>query len=155
MDMNKEQNLNDYAKDIASLTCEMERVCRAKETLFCESINITPVEFRCLRYLINNSFAQVKELAHNMDLTPSRVTSLLNGLEKNHYIKREISKKDRRIIKIVLTKEGEEFAVETQNHYINFHVQILESVEDKSKLEDMLRNLNTFKETLEGFLKKN
>ena len=152
--MDKQKILTDYAKNIASLTCEMEKVCRAKETLFCESINITSVEFRCLRYLLNKSFAQVKELAHNMDLTPSRVTNLLNSLENNNYIKREISPKDRRIIKILLTQQGKEFAVQTQEKYINFHVKILESVEDKSKLEDMLNNLNAFKDTLESFLKK-
>ena len=67
-------NLTQYAKNISRLTFEMEKVCRTKEVFFCDTINLTPVEFRCLRYLLRNTFPQVKELASHMGLTAARVT---------------------------------------------------------------------------------
>lgn len=148
-------HLTDYANDISKLTFEMEKVCRTKEVFFCNSINITPVEFRCLRYLLKAIFPQVKELANNMDLTPSRITSLLNSLEKKGYVVREIAKEDRRIIKVTLTPIGRDFAQNVQNKYVKFHEDILSSIDDENKLENMLFSLQNFQITLETFLNQN
>jgi DNA-binding MarR family transcriptional regulator len=145
-------NLEEYAKSIAQLTFEMEKVCRTKEVLFCKSIDLTPIEFRCLRFLINNNFAQVKDLASNMDLTPSRVTTLLNSLEEKNYVKRDISNEDRRIIKVSLTSNGVEYTKNIQNKYIKFHEDILSSFENESKLQDIVCSLKSFQNTLEQFL---
>jgi len=76
--MNLEQK-DEFAQNIATLTMDMEKVCRSKETYFCNKIDITPVEFKCLRYLLSNTFPQVKELASHMSLTAARVTNLLNS----------------------------------------------------------------------------
>jgi len=149
------EHLTDYANDISKLTFEMEKVCRTKELFFCDSINITPVEFRCLRYLLKATFAQLKELASNMDLTPSRVTSLLNSLEKKGYVTREIDTKDRRIIKVTLTPIGRDFVQNIQDKYVKFHEDILSSIDDENKLENMLFSLQNFQITLEAFLNKN
>jgi len=151
MDTNKN---NDFAKDIAAITVDMEKVCRAKESYFCNKINITPVELKCLRYLLDNDFPQVKELASNMCLTAARVTNLLNSLEKKDYIVREISDEDRRVIKAHLTKKGREFAITLQNEYVNYHREIIESMSNEQDLKQLLNTINTFKITLEQFLKK-
>lgn len=145
-------SLKDYAQNISTLTFEMEKVCRTKEVLFCDSINITPVEFRCLRYLLNSSFALAKDLAQNMDLTPSRVTNLLNSLEKKGYVIREISSKDRRVININLTQVGQSFAEDIQSKYVKFHENILLTIEDETQLKEMLCSLKSFQQILENFL---
>ena len=145
-------NLTQYAKNISRLTFEMEKVCRTKEVFFCDSINLTPVEFRCLRYLLKDTFPQVKELASQMDLTQSRVTNLLNSLEKKGYVLREISSSDRRIIQVTLTSIGKDFANDIQNKYIKFHEDILSSVENETNLLNMLTSMKTFQTTLETFL---
>jgi len=145
-------DLEEYAKSIAKLTFEMEKVCHTKEILFCKSINLTPIEFRCLRFLIKNDFSQVKDLASNMDLTPSRVTTLLNSLEDKNYVKRDISSEDRRIIKVSLTDIGIEYTKQIQEKYIKFHEDILSSVENENKLQEMICSLQSFQNTLEQFL---
>ncbi len=146
--------LEQYAKDIAKLTYDMEKICRAKEVYFCDSINLTPVEFRCLRYLLSNTFPQVKELASNMDLTPSRITNLLNSLENKEYVSRIMSKKDRRIIEISLTQSGKEYAEDIQDKYYKYHENILSSINEETKIEDILNNIKCFQGTLETFLEK-
>jgi len=144
---------NNFAKDIATITVDMEKVCRAKESYFCNKINITPVELKCLRYLLDNNFPQVKELASNMCLTAARVTNLLNSLEEKQYVQREISNEDRRVIKARLTKKGRDFALTLQNEYINYHREIIESMSQEQDLKQLLDTINTFKKTLEQFLK--
>jgi len=152
--INKENKTdNCFAKSIANLTLDMEKVCRTKETYFCDKINITPVEFKCLRYLLENSFPQVKELASHMSLTAARVTNLLNSLEKKEYIKRTISHMDRRVIQVQLTVSGKKFANNVQDEYIKFHQEIIESIGDEAELMNLLESIKTFKTTLETFLK--
>jgi MarR family transcriptional repressor of emrRAB len=142
----------DFAQSIAELTIDMEKACRSKETYFCDKINITPVEFKCLRYLLDNSFPQVKELASHMHLTAARVTNLLNSLEKKSYLKRTINSKDRRVIQVQLTKSGKTFANNVQAEYIKFHQEIIESIGDEEELINLLESIKTFKITLETFL---
>jgi len=145
-------NLTQYAKNISRLTFEMEKVCRNKEVFFCDTIHLTPVEFRCLRYLLKDTFPQIKELASEMNLTPSRVRNLLNSLEKKAYVLRKISSKDRRIIQVNLTETGRIFANDIQDKYIKFHKDILSSIDDETNLLNMLTSMKTFQTTLEEFL---
>ena len=152
--MDKNFKTENFAKNIASLTVDMEKVCRTKETYFCNKINITPVELKCLRYLLDHSFPQVKELALNMGLTAARVTNLLNSLENKGYVKRTISKEDRRIIKAKLTDEGMIFANRIQDEYVNYHKEIIESMDNEEDLIRLLESIKLFKLTLEQFLKK-
>jgi DNA-binding MarR family transcriptional regulator len=147
-------NEKDLANSIATITMDMEKICRAKETYFCNQINVTPVELKCLRYLLENEFPQVKELASNMSLTAARVTNLLNSLEKKGHISREISSEDRRVIKAYLTPQGREFALDLQDKYLDYHKEIIESMSDEQDLKSLLDTINTFKKTLEQFLKK-
>jgi len=147
--------LKKFANDLSTLTFEMQKICSLKETYFCKSINLTPIEFRCLRYLYNNDFLRLSELAKKMELTPSRVTTLLNSLEKKEYLKRDISPNDRRIIKVALTAEGEQYAKEITNKYIDFHKEILNLIEDEYDIDDLLKNLHNFQNIMKGFIKIN
>ena len=88
-----------------------------------------------------------------MDLTPSRVTNLLNSLEKKDYVIREISSKDRRIIKINLTNTGRSFTQNIQDKYVKFHEDMLSSIKNEDQLQDMLSSLKRFQNILEKFLK--
>jgi DNA-binding MarR family transcriptional regulator len=148
-----DKSLQNYATNIAKLTFDMEKICRTKEVLFCDSIDLTPVEFRCLRYLLKANFSQVKDLANDMNLTPPRITSLLNSLEEKKYVSRVIASDDRRIIKVTLTSLGEEFATEIQKKYVKFHEDILSSIENENELEEILASLKSFQNILETFLK--
>ncbi len=46
-------------------------------------------------------------IAQEMDLSPSRLTRILNVLEERKYITRKISEGDRRVISVQLTKQGD------------------------------------------------
>ncbi len=46
-------------------------------------------------------------IALEMDLSPSRLTRILNVLEERKYITRKISEGDRRVISVQLTRQGD------------------------------------------------
>jgi len=46
-------------------------------------------------------------IAQEMDLSPSRLTRILNVLEERKYITRKISEGDRRVISVQLTRQGD------------------------------------------------
>ncbi|MDX1809648.1 MAG: MarR family transcriptional regulator [Sulfurospirillaceae bacterium] len=148
-----DKNLEQYADEISKLTFNMQKLCSAKEAFFCATINLSPIQFRCLRYLLKTTFLQVKELADNMELTPSRITNLLNHLESKGYIQREISSKDRRIIKVTLTKLGRDYAVDIKGKYIKYHEDILSAIEDENELKNLFESLKKFEGILDNFLK--
>jgi len=146
------KNLKQYAQDISQITFDMEKVCRTKEDIFCNSINVTSVEFRCLRYLLKSSFTLVKDLATDMDLTPPRVTTLLNSLEKKAYLTREVALNDRRVVKVNLTENGKIFAKDISKRYVKFHENLLSLMKDENQIKEILENLKCFQQTLEIFL---
>ncbi|WP_331774402.1 MarR family winged helix-turn-helix transcriptional regulator [Sulfurospirillum sp. 1612] len=150
--MIEDKSLEQYADEISKLTFNMQKMCTAKEALFCATINLSPIQFRCLRYLLKTTFLQVKELADNMELTPSRITNLLNNLESKGYIQRKISNKDRRIIKVTLTKKGREYATEVREKYIKYHEEILSMLKDEEEIKSLFTNLKKFEQILDEFL---
>ncbi|MCR3922521.1 MAG: MarR family transcriptional regulator [Firmicutes bacterium] len=52
--------------------------------------------------------ARISEISHMMHVTSPTVTQLVNGLAKSGYVERTIDPKDRRSIRVTLTKQGED-----------------------------------------------
>lgn len=150
--MIKDERLEQYAGEISKLTFHMQKLCATKEAQFCATINLSPIQFRCLRYLLKTTFLQVKELAENMELTPSRITNLLNNLESKGYIQRKISSKDRRIIKVTLTKNGREYASDIREKYIKYHGEMLAMLENEDEIKSLFKNLKKFEQIVGEFL---
>lgn len=150
----KKVEIKKFAQIIAELTYELEKTCNKKEAFFCNSKGLSPMEFRCLRYLVNNDFPLVKDLAKELRVTPPRITTILNKLEEKNIIERKIDASDRRVIKVSLNRYGNDFAKKICSEYIEFHEKILETM-DKDKLSPLLENLNGFHQTITNFLDNN
>ncbi len=151
---NEYNQYDEYAKIIAELTYELEKSCHKKEIFFCNSKKVSPMEFRCLRYLVDNNFASMKDLADEVGVTPPRITTLLNKLESKKFIERKINFEDRRIIKVSLTKNGAKFAKEICDEYLKFHKSILKSM-NNDELDGLFKNLTIFHKRLSDFLNEN
>jgi len=148
------KDIDEYTKMIVNLTYELEKSCQKKETIFCSRINLTPMEFRCVRYLYEHSSVMANELSSVLGVTRPRITMLLNKLEEKNLISRDIGKSDRRNIYISLNENGKEFADEMCKEYISFHKEMLKVI-GKDKMEELLSNLNTFHQVLSKYITKN
>jgi len=152
--MKNTEELEDYANAMAELMFKLEKTCNLKEELFCSIYNLSPMEFRCVRHLSGSCFSSIKKLSVKMNLTPSRLTHLLNGLKKKKLIVRKIDKNDRRIIKVSLNEDGIKFAKEINEKYVQFHLELLKFIDGK-EVGPILQHLQHLLSAVTYFLNTN
>lgn len=69
--------------------------------------NFSALHFVTLQYVKENK-PLMKDLADFLAITPPSATSLINSLVEDKMIKRTTDENDRRLVRIVLTKNGDE-----------------------------------------------
>ena len=106
-------------------------------------IEINSAQGRIMFVLWRNDGISIKELGEKTSLKKSTMTSMLDRLEENGYIKRVPSKEDRRKILIKRTQKD----IEMEKKYIEVSQDMTGiyysgfSDEDKDRFEDYLRRL--------------
>ena len=92
---------------------------------------------------ISDRGVEMSTLSWDLALDNSTVTRLVNRLEKKNLVFRKKSKKDKRLIKVCLTKEGE--AIQNRiEEKIDFLGSKIESQFSYEKKIDILNNLSSF-----------
>jgi len=84
---------NSTASRLANLTFSLLANCQEKEEHLAELHGLTQSEFRCLRLFGTDESLNNKTIAERMNLSPSRLTRIIDGLVKKKYIRREIDLK--------------------------------------------------------------
>jgi len=74
--------LNHNAERLADLTFSLLANCQEKEIRLAEIHSLTQAEFRCLRLFGSNESINNKAIAERMNLSPSRLTRIIDGLFK-------------------------------------------------------------------------
>jgi DNA-binding MarR family transcriptional regulator len=121
--------LNENAEKLANLTFSLLANCQEKEVRLAEVHNLTQAEFRCLRLFGSDEIINNKAIAERMNLSPSRLTRIIDGLVQKEYILREIDPNDRRNMKVSLSKKGRLLVQQLNKAYIDIHKEILEDIE--------------------------
>jgi Transcriptional regulators len=65
-----------------------------------------------------------------MNLSPSRLTRIIDGLVGKEYIIREIDPNDRRNMKVCLSTRGQLLVQQLNKSYIEIHKEILQDIEE-------------------------
>ena len=102
--------------------------------------HLTMVQLEALIFLKKQKDAQMSDIAHHFSITMPSATSLVNKLIEFKYAQRKNDPKDRRVIKINLTTQGERLldeAIAQRKQKITKLLSYL-SLQDK---EDLLRIL--------------
>lgn len=118
---------------MVDLVLQLVKVCQYKEQYFANQFNITTVELRCLQCFNSQNNISIKELTKCMGLTSSRITYILNSLEKKKLLTREISKSDRRGINVCLTNKAVPFVENLNQSYVKFHERLLRGIPEKKR----------------------
>lgn len=74
--------LNQHAEQLANLTFSLLANCQEKEVRLAEIHGLTQAEFRCLRLFNSEETVNNKKIAERMNLSPSRLTRIIDGLVK-------------------------------------------------------------------------
>ncbi len=93
------------------------------------SLGMSTVEYRILKNLLERGPLPMIELANINMVTQGWVTGVVDKLEKNGFVRRERSSKDRRVINIEITNKGKIIFKKIEELHIKF-------------IEDSLRNFN-------------
>ena len=117
------------AVQLADLTFKLLANCQEKEARLAEQHGLTQAEFRCLRLFGTEESSNNKQIAKRMNLSPSRLTRIIDGLVRKDYLIREIDPNDRRNMRVTLSKQGVLIVQQLNNAYINIHREILTDID--------------------------
>jgi len=123
---------------ISSLLIDLQR-------LFKNEVAFKDISYSQVLALISISDrgVEMSTLSWDLALDNSTVTRLVNRLEKKNLVFRKKSKKDKRLVKVCLTKEGE--AIQNRiEEKIDFLGSKIESQFSYDKKIDILNNLSSF-----------
>jgi len=110
---------------------------------------ITRIQWIALYYLKRKELISQRDLSNLMGVKDSSAGRLIDRLERDGYIKRERTKKDRRVILISLTKEGDNLITELMFVGINFKNDLVNDISDEDisiyekVLSKMVQNVST------------
>ena len=123
---------------ISSLLIDLQR-------LFKNEVTFKDISYSQILALISISDrgVEMSTLSWDLALDNSTVTRLVNRLEKKNLVFRKKSKKDKRLIKVCLTKEGEAIQNKIEEK-IDFLGSKIESQFSYDKKIDILNNLSSF-----------
>ena len=141
------------AELLGKLIFEILPICQKKEADLAEEHGLHHVEFKCLRLFGIDETLSNKEIAKRMNLSESRLTRIMDGLVKKGYMKREIDKSDRRLMKLSLFGRGKMLTNKLNNAFIEVHSEILQEI-DISQHESLITNMEHLHSAVEKWLKK-
>lgn len=91
---------------------------------------IYPGQPKLLSLIKANEGIHQKELSKKMCVKPATITGMLVKLEANHYIYRKMDDVDKRIMRVYLTPEGHQFAMEAENFLNELTEQLFSDFSD-------------------------
>ena len=122
---------------ISSLLIDLQR-------LFKNEVTFKDISYSQILALISisDSGVEMSSLSWDLALDNSTITRLVNRLEKKNLVFRKKSKKDKRLVKVCLTKEGEAIQNKIEEK-IDFLGSKIESQFSYDKKIDILNNLSS------------
>ncbi|MGD1006662.1 MAG: MarR family transcriptional regulator [Ignavibacteriaceae bacterium] len=128
--MSKKEDKSQNAEILAELTFSFLATCQEKENRLAEQHGLTHAEFRCLRSFGTEECLNNKSIAERMNLSPSRLTRIINKLVLKEYIVREINNTDRRNMCVSLSGKGKQIVQLLNQSYLDIHTEILKDIDE-------------------------
>jgi DNA-binding MarR family transcriptional regulator len=93
--------------------------------------NIYPGQPRLITLIKRNEGITQKELSQKNCVKPATITEMLKKLELNHYVYRVPDEKDKRIMRVYLTAQGQRFAEHSEQYAKNMTDLIFRGFSDE------------------------
>lgn len=140
--------MNKEYQSVAELVCELTRNCNMKEEYFAASFNLSPTEVRLLKLYAFADVYSIKGIREKLNLTPGRITHILQALEKKNLVIRIPDANDRRSITVKLLPKAAPLIQNLHQNYNKLHEDILKNVkgiEMKNIQESLQALVDVFK----------
>ena len=140
--------VQDSARRLATLSLRLFHICQEKERRIARAFGLTTAGLSCIRYLYIHEAPSVGDLARRLEVSSSRITRVIRGLERRELVRRFVDLRDRRRIVVQLTRAGWRTAARIHRVYHDVHAEIL-SYLDPGEHEPMLAHLESLMEAFE------
>lgn len=122
--------------DFLNRAVKVRRIIEQSDTF--ENKAVTFLQVQVLEYIKNRSKASVGSLAQELNMSLSSMTQLTNRLADAGLIKREVNSIDRRVVLLLLTKNGEKFIKAFTKQMVVGHLKIFSLIPNRD-IKEMIR----------------
>jgi len=144
---------NKTAKLLASLTFHLVTSIQEKHTRLADELGLTEVELKCLLSLGTDKGLNNTNVAKRIHLTASRVTRIIDGLEKKGYLNKGHNHKDSRSLSLSLSRKGRLFIKKLNKQNVDMHSKILVEIK-KSQRKALIHTMENLNSVAERRLRK-
>lgn len=132
--------LNDVEKDSMHVIFgQVIRLHFLRSHSYLDKIGIYPGQAPLLFALKRNNGQSQKELSKKLSVTPATITVMVQRMEKNGYVRREIDEKDKRITRIFINEKGIKICEELHKIHKEIEVECMINFKEEDKI--LLSNL--------------
>ena len=145
-------NKNETARYLASLTSQLINSYEEKNIRLGIKAGLTGSEFKCLSHFGSTKVMSNTEIANRMNLSPARLTRIIDGIVKKGFMTKEYATKDWRSVNIRLSRKGKSFIQKSEKLNEDFYLRILSDikiVQQQSLVYAMEKISSSSKEWLE------
>lgn len=141
------------AAELAELTFNLLEDCHKKEIQLAKKYGLTTAEFHCLRLFNVSEVINNKDLAKRLNLSPGRLTRIINGLVEKGCTLRNVDPLDRRSLHVSLSDRGKQLVGQLNKSYVTIHEEILSNI-DSSIHKDLIDGMTQLLSALRKWMKK-
>lgn len=139
---------NEAAAKFIELMFKNSRLFWGKMIYSSNIANLSILQLQTLKFIKLHNYAQMSDIAAHFHIELPSATSLLNKLVALHLVERQTDEKDRRLVRVVLTKEGNELFTKAMHDRLA-HVGRLLSYLTEEEQQELLRLLEKLSERIE------
>ncbi len=127
-------------KEFEEIELLLRRTCfrvKVAGRLVLKDFELTASQFDILQYLYFEGPQRMTQLSEKMGVTKSTMTGLVSRLENAGYVTKKTYEKDKRVILVVITKDGEAIIKRVIEKRIDFITSSLRDVNSSELLKNL------------------
>lgn len=136
-------------RQFQSIMTKLLQCCHERMQYQSERFNLPDAELRCLALFNGERYLTPKGISNRMNVVKSRVTKIINGLEKRNMIQKIKDPGDSRVALLSLTPTGQKKLNEIKEFNDCIHMEVLMAMEPEQR-KIMLTNLDILKASMES-----
>lgn len=132
-----QRNLNQYVKRFEQLMPLFHRSLSEMDHCCVEKMELTPPQLIVLKTISSIDNCMMSDLSKHLGVTMGNMTTMVDRLIKEDYLKREQSPDDRRVVRVKLTSKGKEVTAKATKRKQAMLLNVLSKLSNKD-IESML-----------------
>lgn len=109
-------SIDDYINRVEDIFASFVKKFNGYEKRCLPAIDVTIVQLHVLNFVFKNPICKMSDLSDFFGVTLSNMTSMVERLHREGFLKRDKDSKDRRIVRIMLSSKGKKVIKDFKEH---------------------------------------